>query len=305
MAAPVVASAALAWAFRFHATWRRRMGGAISVESEPGRGSCLHPGTAGRWRPGRGRPPLPPRAGEDRAELDTRRTACACPADASRTRMPTASPTERGGRPAWASRPGRLILAVEDDVDFARALVALAHDLDFDCVVAPTAEQALALAAELRPSGILLDIGLPDVSGLSVLERLKRDPATRHIPVHVVSAVERTQVALELGAVGFLIKPATRERPGQRDRATGTDQRTRRAPAADRRGRPGAAREPAVAAGPRPTGDRRGRHHCRGDRAAGRRHLSTAWSPTWRCPTAAATTCSNAWPAMTPSPSRR
>ncbi|HBK46880.1 MAG TPA: histidine kinase, partial [Xanthomonadaceae bacterium] len=59
---------------------------------------------------------------------------------------------------------------------------------------------------------VLLDIGLPDVSGLSVLERLKRDPATRHIPVHVVSAQERTQIALELGAVGYLIKPATRER---------------------------------------------------------------------------------------------
>ncbi|WP_204128565.1 response regulator, partial [Pseudomonas ogarae] len=58
----------------------------------------------------------------------------------------------------------------------------------------------------------LLDIGLPDVSGLSVLERLKRDPATRHIPVHVVSGLERSQVAMELGAIGYVIKPATRER---------------------------------------------------------------------------------------------
>ena len=53
--------------------------------------------------------------------------------------------------------------------------MALAHELDFDCVVAGTAEEALALASELRPNGILLDIGLPDVSGLSVLERLKRN----------------------------------------------------------------------------------------------------------------------------------
>ncbi|MEE7559279.1 response regulator, partial [Xanthomonas sp. Kuri4-2] len=113
---------------------------------------------------------------------------------------------------AHRTRPGRLILVVEDEAVFSEALVDLAHELDFDCVVAPTAEEALALAAELRPSGILLDIGLPDVSGLSVLERLKRDPATRHIPVHVVSALERTQLALELGAVGYLIKPATRDR---------------------------------------------------------------------------------------------
>lgn len=107
---------------------------------------------------------------------------------------------------------GRLILAVEDDVAFAEALVVLAHELDFDCVVAGTAEEALALAAELRPNGILLDIGLPDVSGLSVLERLKRNPDTRHIPVHVVSAMDRSQVARELGAIGYAIKPTTRER---------------------------------------------------------------------------------------------
>jgi len=105
-----------------------------------------------------------------------------------------------------------MILAVEDDPAFAHALVELAHDMDFDCVVASTAEQAMALAAELRPSGVLLDLGLPDVSGLSVLERLKRDPSMRHIPVHVVSAQERSQVAMELGAVGYLLKPATRER---------------------------------------------------------------------------------------------
>jgi len=105
-----------------------------------------------------------------------------------------------------------MILVVEDDVAFAEALVGMAHELDFDCVVAQTAEEALSLAAELRPNGILLDIGLPDVSGLSVLERLKRDPATRHIPVHVVSGLERSQVALELGAIGYVIKPATRER---------------------------------------------------------------------------------------------
>src|SRR5690606_19757931 len=122
--------------------------------------------------------------------------------------VPARVADDRGQR----RHPGRLILAIEDDARFAEALVALAHELDFDCVVATTAEEGLALAAEHRPSGILLDIGLPDVSGLSVLERLKRAPATRHIPVHVVSALERSQVAMELGAVGYLIKPATRER---------------------------------------------------------------------------------------------
>jgi CheY-like chemotaxis protein len=108
-------------------------------------------------------------------------------------------------------RPGRLILAVEDDLAFGRALVALARDMDFDCRLAGTADEALRLARELRPTGILLDVGLPDASGLSVLEQLKRDPLTRHIPVHMVSATDRERTARELGAVGYVMKPATRE----------------------------------------------------------------------------------------------
>jgi CheY-like chemotaxis protein len=93
---------------------------------------------------------------------------------------------------------------------FAQALVELAHEMDFDCVVADHAQEGLELARELVPSGILLDVGLPDASGLSVLERLKRDPKTRHVPVHMVSAMERAQTAMELGAIGYVLKPASR-----------------------------------------------------------------------------------------------
>jgi CheY-like chemotaxis protein len=90
-------------------------------------------------------------------------------------------------------------------------LVDLVHERDFDCVVATTAADAVRMAREMQPSAILLDVVLPDASGLSVLEQLKRDPATRHVPVHMVSAYERTQPALELGAVGYVLKPAQRE----------------------------------------------------------------------------------------------
>ncbi len=108
-------------------------------------------------------------------------------------------------------RHPRLVLCIEDDKAFAQILVDLAHEQSFDCVVAGNAADALKTTAELRPDAILLDIGLPDQSGLSVLERLKRDPTTRHIPVHVVSMHDRTHTARELGAIGFLSKPATRE----------------------------------------------------------------------------------------------
>ncbi len=105
----------------------------------------------------------------------------------------------------------RVILVVEDDVPFARILNDLAHELDFQCIVATTAEEALALAQQYLPSAVVLDVGLPDNSGLSVLDRLKHDARTRHIPVHVVSAGDYAQTALSLGAVGYMLKPVKRE----------------------------------------------------------------------------------------------
>ncbi|PJO52062.1 histidine kinase [Stenotrophomonas lactitubi] len=186
-----------------------RMGGDIQVDSEPGRGSCFI-----LELPLQGAPMA--EAAADAAvavPVPMQRAPAATVAPAPLAQRSSATPVaavadDRGRR----HHAGRLILAVEDDAVFAEALVTLAHELDFDCVVATTAEEALALAADLRPNGILLDIGLPDVSGLTVLERLKRNPDTRHIPVHVVSGMDRSQVARELGAIGFAIKPTTRER---------------------------------------------------------------------------------------------
>lgn len=193
-----------------------RMGGRIVVDSEPGRGSCftlelpLQGAPADLNASAPATPvPAPAAAAVPAASLGQRHAAPVPRAPAVAARAPQATPP--AGRVTERARD-RLILAVEDDPAFAEALVALAAELEFDCVVATTAEEALALASELRPDGILLDIGLPDVSGLSVLERLKRNPDTRHIPVHVVSGMERSQVALELGAIGYVIKPASRER---------------------------------------------------------------------------------------------
>ncbi len=109
-------------------------------------------------------------------------------------------------------RPGaRLILVIEDDVRFSAILRDLAHEMDFQCVVTHTAGEGLAAASTYRPSAILLDMNLPDHSGLGVLDQLKRNPHTRHIPVHVASVADYSREALELGAVGYALKPVKRE----------------------------------------------------------------------------------------------
>jgi CheY-like chemotaxis protein len=87
----------------------------------------------------------------------------------------------------------------------------LARELGFKCIVAGSAGDALTLARRFRPQAVLLDIGLPDQSGLTVLELLKRDPAVRHAPIHVVSMHDYQKVAREMGAVGYILKPAKRE----------------------------------------------------------------------------------------------
>ncbi|BBU32810.1 two-component system sensor histidine kinase/response regulator (plasmid) [Burkholderia sp. THE68] len=108
--------------------------------------------------------------------------------------------------------PGRrLVLVVEDEPEFAQVLFDLAHELGYRCIVSGTAREALRLARDSAPNAILLDIGLPDRSGLVLLQELKANPATRHIPVHVVSGSDRSEAALHLGAIGYAVKPTTRE----------------------------------------------------------------------------------------------
>ncbi|MBS0445047.1 MAG: response regulator [Proteobacteria bacterium] len=107
--------------------------------------------------------------------------------------------------------PGeRVILVIEDDARFAAILRDLAREQSFRCVVTQTAGDGLIAASTYRPSAILLDINLPDHSGLVVLDLLKHNPHTRHIPVHVLSVADLTREALELGAIGYDLKPVKR-----------------------------------------------------------------------------------------------
>jgi CheY-like chemotaxis protein/signal transduction histidine kinase/HAMP domain-containing protein len=105
----------------------------------------------------------------------------------------------------------KAILIVEDDPSFAGILKGLCHDKGFKALAASTGEEGLALAGEFLPTAVLLDIRLPGMDGWSVLDALKKNHRTRHIPVHVVSALDDSHDALVMGAVGFLTKPVSGE----------------------------------------------------------------------------------------------
>jgi CheY-like chemotaxis protein len=102
-----------------------------------------------------------------------------------------------------------VLLIVDDDPHYARVLLGLARDKGFKGIVANRGQAALTLAREYRPTAITLDLFLPDTLGWSVLSNLKLDPATRHIPVQMISVVEDRQHGLSQGAFSYLVKPAT------------------------------------------------------------------------------------------------
>ena len=109
------------------------------------------------------------------------------------------------------SSSARKILIIEDDETFAKILFDLAHEMNFDGLVAPTGEEGLWLVEKYHPQAILLDVRLPDYNGLMVLDQLKMNAKTRHIPVHVLSSSDFSKSALEMGAMGYLMKPVKRE----------------------------------------------------------------------------------------------
>jgi CheY-like chemotaxis protein len=104
-------------------------------------------------------------------------------------------------------QPGdSVLLIVEDDPTFAQVLVDGAHELGLKAVVALRGAVAINLARNFKPKAITLDVKLPDMSGWTVLDHLKHDPATRHIPVHVVTGFDNPRDGFVLGAMSCIAK---------------------------------------------------------------------------------------------------
>ncbi len=170
------------------------------VESELGQGS-----TFALYLPLRA-----PEPGQDRCAF-TPKTTQSIPAAAARAADANPQPAAVADDRA-AIKPGEhTLLIIEDDARFAGILLRAARDKGFKGIVAMRGDDGLKLAGEFKPTAITLDLHLPDMDGWVVLERLKHNPDTRHIPVEIISAEDNRPRGLHNGAFKYLVKPVTAE----------------------------------------------------------------------------------------------
>jgi len=182
------------------------LGGEITLQSESGKGSRftfilpLEPGAA-----------LVTRSGDMASQTVEETDPAEEQADEKKyisTDIPEEVPDDR-----HRMQPGdKVILIVEDDTNFAKSLLEYTRQQGYKGLICVRGDEAVPMAKKYMPRGILLDIQLPVKDGLEIMDELKADAHTRHIPVHIMSSHEMKHKSLSRGAVDFINKPVAFEK---------------------------------------------------------------------------------------------
>ncbi len=189
-------------------SFARLLGGAVGLESEEGKGTAFTLYLPWKFPSGE-KPEEKTDRKEENNPVETEQEKRK-PDVSSVPTAPADVPTVKDDRDNL-SDGDKKILIIEDDQNFANVLKDLAHEHGYKAIIALDGEIGLYHADYYQPDAIILDLGLPGIDGVEVIDHLKANVKTRSIPVHVISASDFNIELLKKGAIGFLSKPVTKE----------------------------------------------------------------------------------------------